>query len=234
MSSASSSGSSSQAEENDEDEEEEEDEGEGGQVARTASGQVKGARGRNERVVSPAEVRAHLRLLFIKEAAMCELVYGRHGAPSGSAAHVPLADMFFLEVVPVSPTRFRPAARMGDDLFENSQNSLLTVVITTSGRIQELNQRLSDLHKIENADDVEETLASAAKGDGRRVFEQMLEAMIKLQHDVNSFMDSSKNPAVMKQGKLPPQGVKQVLEKKEGLFRKHMMVSYTLCLLEPS
>ena len=53
----------------------------------------------------------------------------------------------------------------------------------------------------------------------------MLEALIKLQHDVNSFMDSTKNPTIMRQGKLPPQGVKQLLEKKEGLFRKHMMVS---------
>jgi hypothetical protein len=29
----------------------------------------------------------------------------------------------------------------------------------------------------------------------------------------------------MRQGKLPPSGVKQLLEKKEGLFRKNMMVS---------
>jgi DNA-directed RNA polymerase I subunit RPA1 len=63
------------------------------------------------------------------------------------------------------------------------------------------------------------------KGEEARVFGLMLEAIIKLQHDVNSYMDSTKNPAVMRPGKLPPQGVKQVLEKKEGLFRKHMMVS---------
>lgn len=41
---------------------------------------------------------------------------------------------------------------------------------------------------------------------------------------VNSFMDSNKNPTPTFQGKLPPQGVKQLLEKKEGLFRKNMMV----------
>ena len=53
----------------------------------------------------------------------------------------------------------------------------------------------------------------------------LLEALVQLQVDVNSFMDSSKNPAPMRQGKLPPPGVKQGLERKEGLFRKHMMVS---------
>lgn len=225
-SASSSSASSSEAEEDNDMEEDGEDQEDDGQpkVAKTASGVVKGSKGRNERVVSPAEVRAHLRLLFIKEAAMCGLVYGRHGAPSGSAAHVPLADMFFLDVVPVAPTRFRPASKMGDDLFENSQNSLLTAVINTSGRISELNSRLHDLAAaLEEGND--EELMAAAKGESTRVFGQLLESMITLQHDVNSFMDSSKNPTIMKQGKLPPQGVKQVLEKKEGLFRKHMMVS---------
>jgi len=38
-------------------------------------------------------------------------------------------------------------------------------------------------------------------------------------------MDSNKNPQIIRYGKLPPAGVKQTLEKKEGLFRKHMMVS---------
>jgi DNA-directed RNA polymerase I subunit RPA1 len=47
--------------------------------------------------------------------------------------------------------------------------------------------------------------------------------MLTLQIAVNSFMDSTKNPMVVRQGKEPPQGIKQVLEKKEGLFRMNMM-----------
>ncbi|WVQ96644.1 hypothetical protein IAU59_003749 [Kwoniella sp. CBS 9459] len=212
-------------EEEEEDEEEEEGEEIARTVAKTASGQVKGARGRNERVMSAAEVRSHLRLLFAKEPEICRLLYGRHGSPSASSSTkdtsaAPIADMFFLDVVPVTPTRFRPPAKMGDDLFENSQNSLLSAVITTSQRIQDLNRRLIEQAKAEKGEAV---LDAVAKVDGARAFELLLEALIKLQHDVNSFMDSTKNPTVMRQGKLPPQGVKQLLEKKEGLFRKHMM-----------
>jgi DNA-directed RNA polymerase I subunit RPA1 len=111
---------------------------------------------------------------------------------------------------------------MGDELFENAQNSLLSTVIATSKRIQDLNQRLIDGERAERGELV---LDAVQKGENQRAFGQLLEALIKLQNDVNSFIDSSKNPAPMRQGKLPPPGVKQLLEKKEGLFRKHMMVS---------
>jgi len=178
--------------------------------------------------MSPSEVRAHIRILFHKEKELCTLLYGRHGGPPGSAAKVTptnLADMFFLDVVPVTPTRFRPPAKMGDELFENAQNSLLSTVITTSKRIQDLNHRLITAERAEKGEMV---LDAVQKSENARAFVQLLEALIKLQHDVNSFIDSSKNPAVMRQGKLPPPGVKQLLEKKEGLFRKHMMVSFIL------
>lgn len=203
-------------------EEDEEEEGDG--VARAANGQVKGSKGRNERVMSAAEVRNHLRLLFTNEQDLCAILFGRHGSPL-KATTTAFADMFFMDILPVTPTRFRPASKLGDDLFENSQNSLLSAVLTTCQRIQEYNQRLIDHAKAERGEMV---LDAIAKTEGLRTFELLLDALLKLQHDVNSFMDSTKNPTIMRQGKLPPQGVKQLLEKKEGLFRKHMMVRDSL------
>ncbi|TRM68131.1 hypothetical protein BD626DRAFT_555014 [Schizophyllum amplum] len=206
-----------------EDEDEETDEGEGDDTApngpvkdalpRAANGRVKTKRGRNERVMAPEECRAHLRRLFHKEANMCALVYGRHGA-CAPAVQTASADMFFLEVVPVAPTRFRPPAKMNDTLFEHPQNELLAKVLNTCYRLRDLNVTLRQAsEKGTEFNDVER----------RRVMGQLLEALVQLQVDVNSFMDSSKNPAPMRQGKLPPPGVKQGLERKEGLFRKHMM-----------
>ena len=197
---------------------------EGDNIARTVSGKVKGAKGRNERVMSPAEIRSHLRILFSKETELCMLLYGRHGGPAGTSKKnltpSKLVDLFFTDVIPVTPTRFRPPAKMGEELFENAQNSLLSAVLTTSRRIQDLNQQVIDNARAEKGELV---LDAIQKVTNARSFELLLEALIKLQHDVNSFMDSSKNPTIMRQGKLPPPGVKQLLEKKEGLFRKHMM-----------
>ncbi|KAJ7178928.1 hypothetical protein C8R46DRAFT_1071922 [Mycena filopes] len=213
----------SEEEEEVEEEEEEEDEitketaSKDSNLPRAANGKVKTKRGRNERVVTPEECRAHLRRLFRNEAVMCSLLYGRHGpfAPlSRDGLSFASADMFFLDAVPVAPTRFRPAAKMADKLFEHPQNELLEKILKTSYRMRDQNITLrAASQKTPEFDDVLRRKAMSA----------LLESLVQLQIDVNSFMDSSKNPAPTRLGKLPPAGVKQGLEKKEGLFRKHMM-----------
>ncbi|KAG1816996.1 hypothetical protein EV424DRAFT_1348051 [Suillus variegatus] len=186
-------------------------------LPRAANGKVKTAHGRNERVMAPEECCAHLRLLFHNYPEICSLIFGRHGPFSPlNAAGLSLAsaNMFFMEVIPVPPTRFRPPATMGETLFEHHQNELLAKIPNTSYRLRDLN---ADLHaaslKQSGVDDTTRRHLSSA----------LLEGLVQLQADVNSFMDSNKNPTPVRNGKLPPAGVKQGLEKKEGLFRKHMM-----------
>ena len=220
----------SEAEEDSMEEEEEEEEEEEGEdvmsekdesvpsLPKAANGKVKTSRGRNERVVPPEECRAHLRRLFYNEATICALIFGRHGpyAPlSRDYLSFASADMFFMDVIPVSPTRFRPPAKLGDTLFEHPQNELLARVLQTSYRMRDLNIDLKGASQKTSGFD-----ESARKG----IIAALLERLVQLQIDVNSFMDSDKNPQIVRQGKLPPAGVKQGLEKKEGLFRKHMMV----------
>jgi len=199
----------------------EQEEERGDQPAKSASGKIKGVRGRNERVVAPEEVRAHLRRLYANEAVMCSLLFGRHGPfakLSKEGYSLASADMFFMEVIPVTPTRFRPPAKLGDTLFEHPQNELLTRLLNTSYRLRDLNSELNAVS------------AKSAEYDEsvrRSVLQNLLNALIQLQIDVNSLIDSSKNPQPVRQGKLPPAGVKQGLEKKEGLFRKNMMVCHS-------
>ena len=189
----------------------------GGQGQEAANARVKSSRGRNERVMAPEECRAHLRLLFSNEATLCSLIFGRHGplSPIVDGLSPASADVFFMDVVPVSPTRFRPPAKMGETLFENPHNELLTKILTTSYRLRDLNAELR----------AASAKTSATDDDARRkLLGTLLETLIQLQVDVNSFIDSGKNTARIRNGKLPPPGIKQVLEKKEGLFRMHMMV----------
>lgn len=186
-------------------------------VAKTVAGKVKGIRGRNERVMAPEECRAHLRRLFANEAIICSLLFGRHGPYAPLTSHnlsLASADMFFLDVLPITPTRFRPPAKMGEMLFEHPQNELLSRILNTSYRLRDLNETLRNASaKGSDSSDV----------DKRKILQSLLDSLVQLQVDVNSFIDSSKNPQPVRQGKLPPAGVKQLLEKKEGLFRMHMM-----------
>ena len=153
---------------------------------------------------------------------MCSLLFGRHGpfaplTPQGLS--YASADIFFLDVIPVSPTRFRPPAKMNDMLFEHPQNELLTRVINTSYTLRDLNTSLSAASAKSSAAD------EAAK---TKIIQSLLDNLVQLQVHVNSFIDSNKNPQPVRQGKLPPPGIKQGLEKKEGLFRKNMMVCAVL------
>jgi len=198
-------------------------------IARAASGKVKGRRGRNERVLTPSEVRAHLRWLFDKESTICSLLFGRQGphAPlvipkNGSvrsALSTVSADMFFLDVIAVSPTRFRPPSKSADKLFENAHNELLARVISTTYALRDLSDQMKE---------VTAKNATSTQEDRDRIFGKMLDSLTTLQTDVNSFIDSSKNTGPGRPGKLPFPGVKQGLEKKEGLFRMHMMVPLIL------
>lgn len=188
-------------------------------LPKAANGRVKTKRGRNERVITPAECRAHLRRLFYNEAAMCALIFGRHGPFSPLSTDrgfsYASADMFFMDVILVPPIRFRPPAKMGETFFEHPQNELLGNIVRTSYQLRELNNRLRGAsEKNDNYDEASYQKAASL----------LLDTLTQLQVDVNSFMDSNKNPQIVRQGKLPPAGVKQGLEKKDGLFRKHMMV----------
>lgn len=184
-----------------------------------------------ERIIPADEVRAHLRLLFNNERSIINLLYAPHGPLAAKATGGASADIFFMDVVAVPPTRFRPAATMGDQVFENPQNALLNGILRQTFVVRDLNMALvAATTKNGTVSTAGEALLDAnGKPTGQvvdpaRLYVQLLESLIGLQVAVNSMMDSTKNPMVVKQGKLPPQGVKQMLEKKEGLFRKNMMV----------
>ena len=166
---------------------------------------VKEPRGRTY-VLSTA-VRNHLRRLFDKEASILALLFN----VSGSGTKL-TADNFFLSVIAVPPTRYRPPAREGDTIRESPQNTQLTRILNTCQRIAELNIRREQ----------ENETATANK---YQYLHQQIDAFIQLQLDVNSLLDSNASLSMADRlsGRTPPAGIKQTLEKKEGLFRKHMM-----------
>jgi DNA-directed RNA polymerase beta' subunit len=197
--------------------------------ARAANGKVKGTRGRNEQLLPPEEVRTHLRHLFRNEATICSLIYGRQGPYALIDGGPPLAsaDVFFIECMVVSPTRFRPPLKMGEQLFEHPKNDLLTKVLNTTYRIRDTNE---SLRLAKDKDKDRGNLSTPA--DATRLLEQLFGLMVTLQNDVNSFIDESKSTTAARQGKLPTPGVKQGLEKKKGLFRMNMMVSNPTVILD--
>ncbi|KAI0876332.1 DNA-directed RNA polymerase I subunit RPA1 [Hypoxylon argillaceum] len=162
----------------------------------------------NQRYVSSTEVHARLQLLFEKEQEVLALVY--NSRPNGRKLP---ADNFFLQTVLVPPNKFRPEAKQGDGaIAEAQQNSLYKQILNACARIALIHKEIS------------EGINPGTPAPNRKLeMTDMYEACCQLQDCVNSLIDRDRNPIRGAAGKRNEDGIKQKLEKKEGLFRKNMM-----------
>ncbi|KAF2801996.1 DNA-directed RNA polymeras-like protein I subunit [Mytilinidion resinicola] len=172
-------------------------------AAPTRKGAVEYAK---QEYMNPSEVLAAMRLLFEKEAELLGLVYSPQShsySPSISA------DMFFMHNILVPPNKYRPEAKAGGSIAENPKNSTYKNVLTASDLLRQINNELGGQDR--------------EGGYRKRDFNDLQDAWVSLQQAVNSIVDKDSNPLQGAAGKMNADGVKQTLEKKEGLFRKNMM-----------
>ncbi|EXF82213.1 RNA polymerase Rpb1 [Colletotrichum fioriniae PJ7] len=159
-----------------------------------------------QRYLSAMEVRARLRELFDKEQDIMYLVY--NSKPVTKKAAKVSADMFFIRTILVPPNKFRPEARTGDSqISEAQQNSLYKMIMRNCGSIARIHQSVGGTDQYGRARDIND----------------LHQVWTELQESVNSLIDKSKNPVQGAAAKRNEDGIKQKLEKKEGLFRKNMM-----------
>ncbi|PHH65389.1 hypothetical protein CDD81_2493 [Ophiocordyceps australis] len=155
----------------------------------------------SQRYISSMEVKARLVELFKKEQEMISLLYNSRPPARHTPSVTP--DMFFLSNLLVPPNRFRPEARTGDSrIAEAQQNSLYKSILRKCG----------DIARAYTA--VEKDKADMTK---------MHQAWIELQEAVNALVDKNQNPVRGAAALRNEEGIKQILEKKEGLFRMNMM-----------
>ncbi|KAJ1923261.1 hypothetical protein IWQ60_005983 [Tieghemiomyces parasiticus] len=201
----------------------------------TTNKKARGPAGRT--MLTPLHVRNHFRLLHANEHELLDELFGIHGplaqmmptqipAPIPSSARRTLrqvvesparSDCFFLDVIAVPPNRFRPPAMTNGRKTENQQNSLLSNILTMCQNLRNINQ----------------SLAGRPGSDGKLRAPPSTAALYmawaNLQQAVNNLIDSSRGaPRLRDQDPIP--GVRQLLERKEGLFRMNMMgkrVNYT-------
>lgn len=156
-----------------------------------------------QKYLTTTEVHAALTLLFEREQDLISLMY----AQNPGRKQIPVSpDMFFISAVLVPPNRYRPLARQGpNQMLEAQANAVLNKIIKAANDVVTISR---DMKRIK--------FDPTARP---RTLNESIQASIVLQEAVNALIDSPP-PA---SGKVPDQGIKQILEKKEGLFRMHMM-----------
>ncbi|KAL1642152.1 hypothetical protein SLS61_009813 [Didymella pomorum] len=157
----------------------------------------------SQEYVTAAEVKAAMTLLFEQEAEILRLIY----APYGSGAVSP--DMFFMDAIIVPPNRYRMEDKTGDSIAESPKNSLYKGILNACDSLRQISNEMKGQEN--------------EAGYRRRNFDDMQNTWVNLQGAVNAVIDRDANPVQGKAGLTNADGIKQHLEKKEGLFRKNMM-----------
>ena len=160
---------------------------------------------RTQQYVNPEEAHAVLAALFEKEQEILSLVY----TSSVTYLHQPVvnAEMFFIRTLCVPPNRYRPEAKAAGAITEAQQNTLYKDILRQCESLNRIRQELQGVVKPEFR---------------KRDFIDFQNVWVELQNAVNSLLDTDRN-LTRNRGNLLPEGIKQKLEKKEGLFRKNMM-----------
>uniref|UniRef100_A0A8C9BUG9 DNA-directed RNA polymerase subunit n=1 Tax=Phocoena sinus TaxID=42100 RepID=A0A8C9BUG9_PHOSS len=139
-------------------------------------------------------------------------------------------SMFFLDFLVVPPSRYRPVSRLGDQMFTNGQTVNLQAVMKDVVLIRKLLALMAQEQELPRevaapATDEEKDPSIAMDRSflsllpGQSLTDKLYNIWIRLQSHVNIVFDSEMDKLMME--KYP--GIRQILEKKDGLFRKHMM-----------
>lgn len=161
----------------------------------------------NQVYITPSMALASLEELFHEEKEVLGLLY--QSRPTKAASQEVGPDMFFMTDILVTPNRFRPEMRQGTGMItEASQNKSYSNILSASIEFNDARRLASG--------------SQQGSPQFQRGIYQMQQSLIKMQDMVNSLIDSDKNGSA-RASLTAPQGVKQLLEKKEGLFRMNMM-----------
>ncbi|KAI9691321.1 MAG: hypothetical protein M1820_009742 [Bogoriella megaspora] len=158
-----------------------------------------------EKYLTPTEVRAMLYKVFEHENDVLRLVYGPQSIGDGKGTFLG-ADLFFLTVLLVPPSRYRPEMKTADQVNESPDNGLYKTILTQCENFAFISRILSGQEE--------------ARGRSRTISDLKL-ACVTVQDAVNHLIDNGTANA-LPSAQLA-EGIKQKLEKKEGLFRMNMM-----------
>lgn len=154
--------------------------------------------------VTPLKALELLQHVFKRDGQLLGLIYG--AAFGGQLKGEP--TIFFLQTLLIAPNRFRPPVQLGENQFEHPINASLK-------EIMQDNDEILAMLKDKNVEAVADDESSGGLDGGK-----LMKRWHNMQLCVNNMIDSTKGE---KKEKDLAKGVRQDLERKEGLMRMNMM-----------
>ncbi|XP_047209897.1 DNA-directed RNA polymerase I subunit RPA1 [Girardinichthys multiradiatus] len=175
----------------------------------------------NRVFLTASTAREHINKVWEKEGFFLKSLFPGLEESTGSEEQKDFyPDLFFLELLVVPPCRYRPINRLGDKMFTNGQTVNMQSVMKDCGVIRKLLALIAGEKHAEEEETLESEDQTFLSGvTGQTLPDKLYNMWIRLQSHVNIVFDSDMDNLMT--DKYP--GIRQILEKKEGLFRKHMM-----------
>jgi DNA-directed RNA polymerase I subunit RPA1 len=155
-----------------------------------------------QRFLTGSEVHAALELLIKREQEVFNLIYNSR---PGKEANLINANMFFITHILVPPNKYRPATPQGDAINQVQQNTSFVKVLQAADAVKQIQREMQN--------------PGQDSGTRRREHGELIKAIVALQKAVNGLIDQAPRPG-RRENEV---GIKQTLEKKDGLFRMNMM-----------
>jgi DNA-directed RNA polymerase I subunit RPA1 len=169
------------------------------------------------KTIIASECRDIMQAIFDVEGAFLRILY-----PILQGAIDDNFDLFFMDVIPVVPPLFRPPNRVRDALLEHPQTKSYFAVVQANNQLR----YILALKKSEDGNELlttpalrqeAENIYKAARGESAQ--EKIFFKWEELQTAVDMTLDKDMGGKMNTEGA----GLKQLIEKKEGLIRMHMM-----------
>ena len=189
------------------------------EIETTESKKIEGEN--NMKHLHPLEVKEHIVKLWEQNGDLLNIVFGNifpNNTDSKYSFEVKSTgvDIFFLSTIIVPPNRFRPESRGAEGVVDHQQTQMLT-------RILNLNKQLINLQLGKNKEEKNDKRNLEVENDKARLHsKEVMKTWGELQDAVNVFYDSTKAPN-SKYGEKDGKGIRQIIEKKDGIFRMKMM-----------
>jgi DNA-directed RNA polymerase I subunit RPA1 len=201
----------------------------------------------DSRIMLPNEVERHMQCLWSEEHELLSRLFFAEAKYQVAVPAYNAADYraFFHRVLIVPPSRLRPPRFVGGEAFENEMNvgyrkifelnddilrtvneSTRPAAAAASAAAAATSKTAAIKEAAGRAAASGSDAAAAATGGSIDVLadearNKVIQSWVQLQQQVNLIFDSEKTGSAL--AKVDTVGIKQLLEKKQGLFRKHMM-----------
>ena len=184
------------------------------------------------------EVMSHIEKLFLNDSGLVSLLFGNMKYDPSSEYKISIItsgiNIFFIKELVVPPNRFRPenASFGGEENYFHYQTSAYRKILSLDNDIKELSKKVNEnkenklkeddeiIKNINNENPNEKEKNKSKNSIQKTYFGDLVTKCVQLQLAINTLFDSSK--ALSKKDQ-ESKGIRQIIEKKEGILRMKMM-----------